>query len=190
MCEKCRAEEKDIFGAPLKLKHQRGFLKTEDLIKLGLKKPEGAADGLEDILKLLLGGAISKDIERMPLMPIKPHDEPKDVAVDESVKLETFGAPTKLGHSGILGKKISRKAPFMLSSPMKVRNVSGFEYPLLGFIKNKKTNSACWIMANGEWFSDPYFYVAESVEPVKNTVKKMTKADLEKLLGFKLEIEG
>lgn len=102
----------------------------------------------------------------------------------EKPEVVTFGEPVKL-KNGKWGLKISRADKFIMSKPAKVMNAAGNEYGLLGFIRKNRKEKPFWIMINGQWFNDPYFYV-ECEEPRV----KITLAEIEEKLGFKVEIVG
>lgn len=108
-----------------------------------------------------------------------PHDVMKNI---EKPEVKTFGEPVKL-KNGKWGLKISRADEFIMSRPVKVLDISGREFGFLGFIRKSRKEKPFWIMTNGQWFNDDYFYI-ECEEPRV----KMTLAEIEEKLGFKVEI--
>lgn len=110
-----------------------------------------------------------------------PDEVMKDIEKPEVV---TFGEPVKL-KNGKWGLKISRADKFIVDCPVKVLNGNGDVFPLIGFIRKNRKSPSHWIMATGRCYSDEYFYV-ETEEPRV----KITLAEIEAKLGFKMEIVG
>ena len=99
-----------------------------------------------------------------------------------STSLETFDEIVQLP-GDVYAKKISRKNPFILPKPIQVYNRSGHAFFLVGFMRVNKTSTPKWLCNNGRWYTDEYFYV--KCDPPK---KKMTVDEIEKALGYKVEI--
>ena len=106
---------------------------------------------------------------------------PNTKKVSDSV--ETIGDPVML-LDGSYGLKISRRNPFVLDHPIVVKNMEGYEFDLLGFIRSKHRATPYWLIDNKQsWYCDEYFYV-----PCPAPRKKMTLEQIERALGFKVEI--
>lgn len=102
----------------------------------------------------------------------------------ERSEIETFGSPVKL-KNGKWGLRISRKTNFIVDSSISVLNFEGIPHRIFGFMRKNHLAKPFWIMSNGRWFNDEYFFI-ETEEPRV----RMTLAEVEEKLGFKVEIVG
>lgn len=115
----------------------------------------------------------------MPFAGLMPEQLMKDL---ERSEVETFGAPVKLDN-GKWGLRISRKTNFIVDRSVSVLNSEGLPHLLFGFARKNHASKPFWIMGNGRWFNDEYFFI-EIEEPRT----KMTLSEVEEKLGFKVEI--
>lgn len=118
-----------------------------------------------------------------PLPPSPPTQKPSVNTVPVA-GVRTFAPPEKL-MGGKFGLKISRSSSFVLKEPIEVFNINSEPHRLIAFIKPEVGSPPYWLMAKGKWFNDEYFYV-ETSEPRL----KLSLEDIEKKLGYKVEIVG
>lgn len=149
----------------------------------GHEIPKGPIVRENKDLRAALGGGFPPDaLFAMIMKDILGAKELGRPESDEAV--ETFDEAVKL-KNGKYGLKISRSDKFILNRPIPVLNNEGLRFNLLGFIRKNRKSKPYWIMTNGRWFNDEYFYI-ETEEPRV----KITLAEVEARLGFKVEIVG